>query len=485
MQIGTSQRVGAMPAIIREGVLRRRQAMDDVAFRNCVKNGIDASDALASLLKIGGCLRLPDQGETIVLTKRVAATASGLSIEGGAKDFSTIIRQDAANAGIDFVDTTESGVDGVYFKGAINVLPTSGASVAFTRSSGGCYASFARNCKFYRVFNAIDINSVTQTRLENIEIRESHGTFGVRQIGQSTSIMCHYTNLNEVICDAPYPYVAEAAQWKGAMGRLTEYSQNHVATSGGNIYQCTTGGTTASGSPPTNQGTAGNRDIADGTVTWRFICSLSLSWILMENFSHSMEIWGGACINGAYGLRVADTAKTTGSHPIWPYLHSWDCDHPAISGILAEAGEDLHAESVWMSSALSGNNVTLTSAYKGEGGFFNCNIRGAAQHGVLHEGGVGVQFIGNKYVDNGQAAIGTYSNHAVGSGVSGFQIIANQFLPTASQLAQNAKYPVVVNAGASDGYVIANNLTRGHATSGVIQDGGTGVNKYVGNNFGF
>lgn len=477
-----------MPAILREVVLRPRHVMNCSACRNAIKTGGDASDALAALFATGGTLQFPDQGEAVILTKRITATANGLWLRGGASHANgTIIRLDAANAGINFQATTESGLSGMLFKGSVTVLPTAGAAVATTKNGGSnTYGFFANNLRFERCYDGIDIYGATNSRLESkIEMREPHGTFGVRMYGASLADRADKLRIENLICDTPYPYAAYASSWKGAMGRSTAYLQGDVATSGGNIYQCTVAGTTAAGAAPTGKGTTGSRLITDGGVTWQFICSLSLKWVLQDSYAYSLDVFDSALINGAYGFYAADSVNSGSSYPTWHYFVDTDFDHNAISGVVCAAGEDFRGLAVWVSSSLSLNGVYFDSAYRGEGGLFNSQIRGNAQHGVLHDGGRGLCFSGCDYVDNGQAANNTYSNHAVGAGVSGFQIVNNRFLPITGQLAQKAKYPVIINSGVSDGYVITGNLTKGHGTAGTIQDGGSGANKVVTNNYGF
>jgi len=46
----------------------------------------------------------------------------------------------------------------------------------------------------------------------------------------------------------------------------------------------------------------------------------------------------------------------------------------------------------------------------------------------------------------------------------------------------NQRYGIVVNTGASDRYIIADNLVTGNVTTDVI-DAGTGANKRVANNY--
>jgi hypothetical protein len=460
--------------------------MNDPAFRNCVKGGLDAAAALAALTATGGRLRLPDQGEVIKLSSRVVATANGLELEGSTHHGTggTVFQLDATNAGIDFQAANSSGIRGAIFKGSVTVLPTSGAALAFIKSGGNCYGCFAENLQFEKVFDGIDVNAATNTRLMGkIEIRDIHGTFGVRMFGSSLANRADYLQIRNLICDTPYPHAATAARWKGARANSTSYSQGDIVTQGGCIYQCTVAGTTAgSGGPAGSHGTTGSRLIVDGTVTWQFICTDSLAWILQDSFAYSLDVAGGTAINGAYAFRMRDSVASGSSYPTWGYFTNFDMDHNAITGALCEAGEDFNAEQVWVSSCLSGNGVQWTSGYKGEGGFRNGQIRGNAQHGALINGGRGIKITGNDIVDNSQAASATYSGVAVAAGVSGFTIHGNHFLPQTPNTTQLQKYPVIVNSGASDGYIIAHNVSKGHSTSNTVQDGGTGVNKSVANN---
>lgn len=483
--ISKALRFGLMPAIIREGVLRRRNAMDDAAFRNCVKAGIDVSAALAALGTVGGELHLP--AETIILTARCALTATGLVLTG--EGYSTDIRLNATNAGFDFTAISEAGIVGARIRSSVTTIPTAGAAVAFVKSGGtNCYGCFAENIRMEKVYNGFDVNGATNTRLESkIEIRDIHGTFGIRFYGATLADRADKLRIANFICDAPYPYPVYAnssggtvGSWKGARANLAAYIQGDVVTQSDCIYQCTVAGTTAgSGGPAGSHGTVGSRLIVDGTVTWQFICSSSLSWILQDGFAYSLDVHDGAYINGAYGFRATNTPATGSSYPVWSYFTNTDFDHNAINGILMEAGEDLSCLQCWVSSTLSSNGVLLGASYRGEGVFSQGMVRGNAQHGILLNGGRGFKIATNDIIDNGQAATDTYSNVAVAANIQDFHVVNNMFLPITGQTSQMAKYPILINAGTSDGYVITGNISKGHQTANGVQDGGSGVNKSV------
>lgn len=69
----------------------------------------------------------------------------------------------------------------------------------------------------------------------------------------------------------------------------------------------------------------------------------------------------------------------------------------------------------------------------------------------------------------------------VAAGVLRFQIIGNTFGPS-GEMSGNGGTGITVQAGASDYYVISGNLVSNNTGANIV-DGGTGVNKFIGNNF--
>ena len=84
---------------------------------------------------------------------------------------------------------------------------------------------------------------------------------------------------------------------------------------------------------------------------------------------------------------------------------------------------------------------------------------------------------GNNRANDGKSGI------YVIAGTTDFVIQGNTIgKGTASGFDGTQARPVIVEVGASDRYIIKNNLIQGNTTNSV-QDGGTGVNKAVGENY--
>jgi hypothetical protein len=99
-----------------------------------------------------------------------------------------------------------------------------------------------------------------------------------------------------------------------------------------------------------------------------------------------------------------------------------------------------------------------------EGIFFSGTCSNALVHGCCVSG-------------NGQLP-GTFAGILVGAGMSNFSITGNRCGPTPRTPSSTQAYGISVATGASDYYVIANNLVSGNTTAGV-GDGGTGTHKSV------
>lgn len=470
-----------LPAVIRPTGLR--YAWDSSAFRDAVNGGTDAADALEALLATPGTLVLPDQGESIRLSRRIATVQDGLHLRGTrSTGAATRLVLTGPSAGIDFNGVQDSGIEGVYVLGSSVVLQSSGAAIRFAMSGAEeCYGCHLKDIFVSRAFNGIEVFSATNTQFEGkIELRELLGGFGVQFYGVSAATRADALTIGNIVCDAPYALPAYPPQWKGAMQRSTAYAAGDVAFVNGRIYQCVQAGTTASGSAPSTPGTVSSRDIVDGSVIWRFICSDSLAWIVQGSYGYSLDVLGGRLINGAYGYRMLDAINDGSSYPVWGHFTSTEFDHPAFACALCEAGEDFKLLQGWASSTLAGNGFRWTTGYRGEGGVIQSNVRGNAQHGALYEGGPGWRFLGNDVVDNGQAQANTYHGVVIGAGVRGFIVQSNAFIPQAGLFGQSQSRAVLVQAGPSDGYVIADNVARGLQNPGQwVSDGGTGVNKRV------
>jgi hypothetical protein len=81
---------------------------------------------------------------------------------------------------------------------------------------------------------------------------------------------------------------------------------------------------------------------------------------------------------------------------------------------------------------------------------------------------------------NSTDGVSSYHGIVVAGGISNFSIIGCKS-GQGPRLTDNQGYGILVASGASNNYIIANNLLPGNNTGG-MSDGGTGTNKSVSNN---
>jgi len=224
----------------------------------------------------------------------------------------------------------------------------------------------------------------------------------------------------------------------------------------GKIWQCVSGGTSGAGSPnaipSTNYDSPFTANVTDGSVSWRFVCSSTLSWIIQDSYAYSVVIDKAALINGYHGYTMADGAATGSSFPIWCWADGLETDHAFGEGILLSGGEGFYASQGWIGSSLAANGVTISGTHKGEINF-SSGTRIAANwlHGVsVASGPVDIQFVGCFIGCNSVAGSGTYHGVYLGSGVTDVSFSACKIGKVPGISTNNQGYGLFCDTSTSD-----------------------------------
>lgn len=115
--------------------------------------------------------------------------------------------------------------------------------------------------------------------------------------------------------------------------------------------------------------------------------------------------------------------------------------------------------------------------------FMNCSFINSANHGCLVQSTAKrVKFIGCKFISNSTASAGTYHGLSIVGGTTDF-VIQGCTITNGLGFSGIQGWGILVNAGASDRYIIADNLVTGNQQAAGVSDGGTGTNKRVANNY--
>ena len=168
-----------------------------------------------------------------------------------------------------------------------------------------------------------------------------------------------------------------------------------------------------------------------------------------------------------------------------------ECNQTATTGVTFEFSDNnggtiqgVYLQNCWAVSGLYG--IVLNGVEDAQ--IHNCQVHGNDRHGLIIQDATNTKSIdinGGHFNVNSQGANDTYDGIHIEAGVSYFSISSAHFIgynfydPPAS----NAQaYAINVATGASDWYIITDNLCFDNGQSPQIFDGGTGTNKNVTDN---
>lgn len=220
----------------------------------------------------------------------------------------------------------------------------------------------------------------------------------------------------------------------------------------------------------------------DGLRFGGMASNTSITLVAQDSFGYSLRMRKCVLLYGGIGFRMLDTLATGSSYPIWCLANGVEIDHPNTAGISLEAGEGLSMSNSWVGSCLAGPGVQTTSNWRGECTITATRIMGNYTHGVALGAGVDAIITDNVIGDNSAAGSGTYHGINVAANLTRFIIANNRIGDVVGVAGNNQGYGVNVAAGTSDYYQIVGNIITVNAT-GQVNDGGTGINKLVQNEF--
>lgn len=332
-------------------------------------------------------------------------------------------------------------------------------------------------------YNGVHVNDCAQFAMDDFYILYLLGTVGLNNTGTAGRGLFGAT-YSRGTANNPIAINTVPKTW----AQSTAFSVGDAIFNNGNVYQCSTSGmSAASGTGPaglpagTDPESAFSGTIADGTCQWKFL-SNTLTWMVMGSYTFSLRVIKCALLNGYTGFAMVDNANTGTSYPRWVDAVGLECDSNYASAASLVAGAGFTAVNSWFSSCRSGRGITATATYKGDIEIVTSKIINNYLQGALFNAGpVNTKIINSRVGANSVVSSGLHPGILFAANATDFIVTGNK-LGTVQGLPNQQSYGAVVAAGASDRYVIANNLVSGNVT-GVVSDGGTGVNKAVANNF--
>jgi hypothetical protein len=346
----------------------------------------------------------------------------------------------------------------------------------------GGFCQFAHNVRVDHHWGAIRIMRAAEARLTHIGTRYLLGSTGICFTGVSASQKAYRCIIDTALLDQPPPtgYPATVAGNGTPWATSTAYSLGQFKEANGNLYQCTTAGTSASvgtgpsgfGTGATDPGTAFSLGITDGSVTWKFCCKSDFTHMLQANHAYTFVIAKVATLNGVYPLRMTDAAATGSSLPAFCFVHLLETDHN-WRGIKLEAGQSAHFESCSLGACLADSGVAIGSAFSRDWSFVNCEMFGCCLHGFDIDAGDGL--IASCYIgNNGQLTANTYNGIDIAASLGKLTISGNHSLNTGA----SQKYGLSIGASCTNYIAVGNNF-QGNATAGILNTPGYASTRVV------
>lgn len=177
-------------------------------------------------------------------------------------------------------------------------------------------------------------------------------------------------------------------------------------------------------------------------------------------------------------LFMTGDGPATGNTPA--YCRFTDCFFDSCLGAAAiDQARDIAFTGCWFSNRPESGCVITNSV---DIRFVNCSFTNSHKHGCLVEASsTRVRFVGCTFDSNSQASVGTYAGVIFGAGTTDF-VVQGCYAGNGGRFTAAQGAGISVAAGASDRYIVADNLVTGNTVIGVF-DGGVGANKRVANNY--
>lgn len=421
---GTGEEVtlGGNLTMSSSGVLSSSGAKDFVATYGADPTGVTNSDsAWTAAVAAGGEIYVPN-GIYLFDTVKTITSKNGLTFHGegvgaGGGEGGVVFRFSTATGDcITFSNCQHSGLRNIRFKPTVR--RTSGWDVKFT---GGCFMCSTHDTRHEYTYNGVWVHHATETEIHHPIFRNMYGPepflYGRGATASEASYRCTVYNLRG---DNPYSTEPDAV----AHANTTAFSLGDLIRETSGFYECTTAGTSGTGTPPTAPGgtTAAEgftTEVTDGTVGWTFRGNASLAWVTQDSYGYSLIMDKVAALNGWLGFYKRDTtaAASNASVPLFTWLWGFEADHNHLYGLALINGMNAYLSNCWVSSALDGNGIAVGPNYIGELQIDGGRVFGCAEHGILvNAGPINWRLSGITITANSQKTSATY--HGITTGVN-------------------------------------------------------------------
>jgi hypothetical protein len=369
-----------------------------------------------------------------------------------------------------------SGIQDCWITG-YNAVITTGCALRMANFQG-----YARRLLFTGVPMGVEVLYSTLLKIDRVTVQDTYGPDGILVHGMAGVGVAHATWIADSLFTNAFPgaVIGTITNWATS----TAYIVGNVVVANGNIYQCTTAGTSAgsgigpSGIPGPTVFNAHSVTLTDGTAQWVFAMPFN-DWIHQDAYSHTCRVIDCAFLQGGRAIRMTDTSAGV-SKPEFLRCLNVEIDHCVGTGISLEGGQQAEFEQTFITSMYQGRAIDIASTFTGgwrfNGGYIFAGlvelVSIAAPDGILSGMIIGA---------GGLLTSNTYDAVRVASGTERFTISDNSIGRMPGSPSPSTRYGI--NVGAScDNYSVQGNRLQGHVTAPLLNTPGVGLTRVVRNN---
>lgn len=333
-------------------------------------------------------------------------------------------------------------------------------------------------------YNGVLVTAGTQYFINQLQMSEQSGPFGVRSYGADAAHGVTGVYLKDCVF-AGRDFPSTPAK-RGLWAASTSYAVGDIAENAGRLYVCTTAGTSASSGGPSGLPSGTTPDsqftntITDGSAQWRFVNS-RIAYLVFDSFSYSLSVFNVAILWGYYGFLMTDAVNLgdKSSMPHWVHnAHFMATDTCYGAGTVLQRGGGFHAVSCAMGTCVNGYGLYIDGSFSGDVSVLNSRIDNNWASGIiLFPGPVGVNISHNFIGVNSQATAidpaQRYSGITIGAASHHFRITDNHIGPEVSLSLYAAQNGISLDTGCHDFVIADNDVTGNNINMVVVSPTGT------------
>jgi hypothetical protein len=358
-------------------------------------------------------------------------------------------------------------------------VPTAGDAIQVQDDA----AVVLRDVKIDNTFQGVYVYECSSCVFDNVEINQLHGAVGLLFAGGSGDIAKKIYGQNIRISQPYHTALTAHSQFK-SWAATTAFTAGDVVVSSGNIYQCSTGGTsggtTPSGKGSSNAADAFTTEITDGTAGWKYIGSSSLKLIRVNTYVEDLALNALYLEGGAYGLYVESTSGGASDVPTRVNFESVSVTQAYYENITVTAGKEISIDGFSNTYCWQGKGVNASGTNFDHFSLLNGKISNCYEEG-LYLAGVSDARVSCAVGNNSESGSASFSGIRVGATTERFFIV-NTTSGDVTGGTNNQAYGILVDEDASiDNYIIRGCILQDNVT-GSIDDNSLASTTSVGDN---